>query len=121
MTNGWKIFGLLLYKDLIVRMRHWRMILLLQALVPIGLFALLQAVRDFSAQSPIVINETTFYPIQSQDDLMEKLDNGLNNVYYLPRNPYTDKIMESARNCLGLLSESKLKKIAVYFRKNMTI
>lgn len=97
------------------------MILLLQALVPIGLFALLQAVRDFSAQSPIVISETTFYPIQSQDDLMEKLDNGLNNVYYLPQNTYTDKIMESARNCLGLLSESKFKKIAVYFRKNMII
>ena len=64
------------------------MILLLQALVPIGLFALLQAVRDFSAQSPIVINETTFYPIQSQDDLMEKLDNGLNNVLSAKRSIY---------------------------------
>lgn len=107
MASEWKIFGLLLYKDLIVRMRHWRMTLFLQALVPIGLFVLLQAVRDFNAQPPTIINENTFYPIQTQDDLMEKLDNDLNNVYYLPKNAYTAKIMESARKCLGLVSESK--------------
>ncbi|KAM0731026.1 Phospholipid-transporting ATPase ABCA3 [Formica fusca] len=106
MASGWKIFGLLLYKDLIVRKRHWRTILFLQAFLPIGLFALLQAVRDFSAQTPIKINESTFYSIQTQNDLMEKLDNDLNNIYYLPRSTYTDKIMESARNCLGLVSES---------------
>lgn len=113
MANGWKIFGLLLYKDLIVRMRHWRMIIFLQALIPVGLFVLLQAVRDFSASPPEIINETTFYDIQTQIDLMEKLDNDLNNVYYLPKDTYTDEIMESARNCLGLVSESKccLKKL----------
>lgn len=107
MANRWKIFGLLLYKNLIVRKRHWRMTLFLQALVPIGLFALLQAVRDFSVNSPIVINESIHYSANTQDELMGKLDNSLNNIYYLPRNKYTDKIMESARNCLQLLPESK--------------
>ncbi|XP_029158875.1 LOW QUALITY PROTEIN: retinal-specific ATP-binding cassette transporter-like [Nylanderia fulva] len=106
MASGLKILGLLLYKDLIVRKRHWRMIIFLQALIPIGLVALLQAVRDFSANPPVIINETTFYPIQTQADLMEKLDNGLNNVYYLPKNPHIDMIMESARHCLGLVSEN---------------
>lgn len=107
MTSIWKIFGLLLYKDLLVRKRHWCMTLFLQALVPIGLFVLLQAVRDFNAQPPTIINENTFYPVQTQNDLMEKLDNDLNNVYYLPTNAFTNKTMESARNCLGLVSESE--------------
>lgn len=107
MASGWKILGLLLYKNLIVRKRHWRMTLFLQALVPIGLFALLQAVRDFSVNAPIVVNESIHYSIDTQEGLMGKLDNALNNIYYLPKNSYTDKIMESTRKCLQLLPDSK--------------
>lgn len=107
MANGWKIFCLLLYKNLLVRKRHWRMTIFLQALVPIGLFALLQAVRDFSVQSPVVMNESTYYPIYTQEDLIKKIDNDLNKVYYVPKNTYTINIMESVRYCLMLLPESK--------------
>ncbi|XP_011644080.1 retinal-specific ATP-binding cassette transporter-like [Pogonomyrmex barbatus] len=106
MASGWKVFGLLLYKDLIVRKRHWRMTLLLQTLIPIGLFALLQAVRDYSVQPPAVVNESTYYPIYTQDELMWKLDNGLVKIYYLPKNTYTEKIMDSARKCLTLLADN---------------
>lgn len=83
------------------------MTIFLQALVPIGLFALLQAVRDFSVQSPVVVNESTYYPIETQEDLIRKIDNDLNKVYYVPNNTYTKKIMESVRYCLVLLPESK--------------
>lgn len=107
MASEWKIFSLLLYKDLIVRKRHWGMTLFLQTLIPVGLFVLLQAVRDFNAEPPTIINGSTFYPIQTQDDLMENINDELNNVYYLPKNAYTVKIMESARQCLRLVSESK--------------
>ncbi|XP_011251490.2 retinal-specific ATP-binding cassette transporter [Camponotus floridanus] len=106
MASEWKIFGLLLYKDLIVRMRHWGMTLFLQALVPIGLFVLLQAVRDFNAEPPTILNESTYYPIQTQGDLMQTIDFGLNYVYYLPKNAYTFKTMESARKCLSLLPDN---------------
>lgn len=109
MASGLKIFMLLLYKDLIVRKRHWRMIILLQTLVPIALFSLLQAVRDYSVQSPVKITENTYYPIQKKDDLMH-LDNALTKLYYLPTNKYTSRIMESTRYCLGLLPDSKLIK-----------
>lgn len=107
MASGLKIFGLLLYKNLIVRKRHWRMTILLQALVPIGLFALLQAARDFSVQSPVVINESTYYPMVTQDDLMGKIKHGLSQVYYVPKNEYTEKIMEPVRRCLKILPASK--------------
>lgn len=107
MASGLRIFCLLLYKNLLVRKRHWRMTIFLQALVPIGLFALLQSVRDFSVQSPVMVNESTYYPINTQDELIKKIDNDLNKVYYVPRNSYTEKIMESVRYCLVLLPESK--------------
>ncbi|TGZ53371.1 phospholipid-transporting ATPase ABCA3 [Temnothorax longispinosus] len=106
MASGWKIFGLLMYKNLIVRKRHWRSAIFLQALVPIVLFALLQALRDFSVQPPVVVNQSTYYPINTQDELMRKLDNDLHKVYYVPKNPYTEKIMESVRYCLVLLPKS---------------
>ncbi|XP_012054736.1 PREDICTED: ATP-binding cassette sub-family A member 1 [Atta cephalotes] len=106
MASGWKIFGLLMYKNMIVRKRHWRMMIFLQALVPIVVFALLQAVRDFSVQPPVVVNVSTHYPLYTQDELMEKIDNSLHKVYYVPKNAYTDKIMESVRYCLRLLPEN---------------
>jgi len=108
MASGLKIFGLLLYKNLIVRKRHWRMTILLQALVPIGLVVLLQAVRDFSVQPPVKINESTYYPMYTQDELMKKINSELNKVYYVPKNTeITEKIMEPVRRCLGLMPESK--------------
>jgi len=107
MVNTWKVLALLLHKNLIVRKRHWCMTLFLQALVPIGLFALLQAARDFSVELPKVINESTHYSVDTQDELMEYLHNNFSEIYYLPKNEYTDEIMESARNCLQLLPESK--------------
>jgi len=109
MASGWKIFGLLMYKNMIIRKRHWRMTIFLQALVPIIVFTLLQAVRDFSVQPPVVVNVSTHYPLYTQDELMKRIDNALNKVYYVPKNAYTDKIMESVRHCLRLLPESKYK------------
>ncbi|XP_039306572.1 retinal-specific phospholipid-transporting ATPase ABCA4 [Solenopsis invicta] len=108
MASGWKIFGLLMYKNLIVRKRHWRMTIFLQALIPIGLFALLQAVRDFTAQPPVVVNQSTYYPVYTQDELMQKINNDLNKVYYTPNNIRTHQIMESVRYCLRLLPDNMM-------------
>ncbi|XP_011704819.1 PREDICTED: uncharacterized protein LOC105460070, partial [Wasmannia auropunctata] len=103
MASRWKIFGLLMYKNLIIRKRHWRMTIFLQALVPIALIALLQTIRDFNVQSPVVVNVSTLYPVQTQQDLMQKIDNDEHQVYYVPKNAHTDKIMHSIRNCLDSL------------------
>lgn len=107
MASTWKIFTLLLYKDLIVRKRHWRTTIFLQILLPIALFSLLQAMRDYSVQPPEKVNESTYYPIQTQDSLMEYLDNDIHFVYYLPENKYTNNIMKSVRDCLKLMPKSK--------------
>ncbi|XP_011706309.1 PREDICTED: uncharacterized protein LOC105461509, partial [Wasmannia auropunctata] len=72
-------------------------------LVPIALIALLQARRDFSVQSPKVVNVSTVYLVQTQQDLMSRLYFRLYKVYYVPKNAHTDKIMHSVRKCLGSL------------------
>jgi len=107
MASNWKILGLLLHKNLIVRKRYWHTAFV-QALIPIVIIALVQAV--FNKKPPIVtkiVNESIHYSAKTQDELIEKLDNDLNNIYYLPKNKYTNKIMKSARNCLQFLPESK--------------
>lgn len=107
MTSEEKIFLLLLIKDLIVRMRHWRMTIFLQILIPVGLFALLQGMRDFTVTSPVVMNESTYYNIQTQDDLIRQLNREYTVIYYVPNITYTEKIMESVRHCLKLAPDCK--------------
>ncbi|XP_011705232.1 PREDICTED: uncharacterized protein LOC105460476, partial [Wasmannia auropunctata] len=109
MASRWKIFGLLMYKNLIIRKRHWRMTIFLQALVPIALVALLQAIREFNVKSPVAVNVSTLYPVQTQQDLMRKIDNDKHQVHYVPKNAHTDKIMFSVRKCIDRLQPDNIK------------
>ncbi|XP_076644769.1 phospholipid-transporting ATPase ABCA3 [Halictus rubicundus] len=104
MANEIRIFSLLLYKNFLVRLRHWKSAIFLQCMVPIALFALIQAVRDFSVLPPRVINESTYYPIESKDELTE-INTQFTYLYYVPQNEYTEKIMEDTRICLMLPHE----------------
>ncbi|XP_076173170.1 ATP-binding cassette sub-family A member 17 isoform X2 [Ptiloglossa arizonensis] len=98
------VLSLLLYKDLIVRLRHWKTAIFLQCLVPIALFVLIQAVRDFSVQPPRIINESTYYPIETKKELIE-INTEFTFLYYVPQNEITQNIMENVRICLQLPSE----------------
>nr|XP_033321242.1 retinal-specific phospholipid-transporting ATPase ABCA4-like isoform X1 [Megalopta genalis] len=101
MANKIRIFGLLLYKNLKVRIRHWKSAIFLQCLVPIALFVLIQAVRDFSVHPPRVINESTYYPIETKDELTD-ISTYMTEIYYVPQNEYTERIVEDIRMCLML-------------------
>lgn len=102
-----RTFNLLLYKNLLVRMRHWKTGLFLQSMVPIALFVLLQTVRDFSVQPRKVINESTYYPIETKEELTGAINRELTFIYYVPQNEYTENIMESTRVCLEMPSSSR--------------
>ncbi|KOC60391.1 ABC transporter A family member 6 [Habropoda laboriosa] len=100
-----RTFGLLLYKNLLIRKRHWKMTIFLQCLVPITLFILIQAMRDFSVQPPRIINESTYYPIETKDKLTY-LNREFTVLYYVPQNSYTESILEDVRMCLKLPKEN---------------
>ncbi|XP_076622006.1 phospholipid-transporting ATPase ABCA3 [Colletes latitarsis] len=104
MANRLRILRLLLYKNLIVRIRHWKSAIFLQCMVPIALFVLIQAVRDFSVQPPHVIKESTYYPIETKEELTE-INRDFTFLYYVPQNEDTEKIVENARRCLKLTFE----------------
>lgn len=105
MKSDIRTFGLLLYKNLIIRRRHWKLTIFLQCLIPIALFMLIQAVRDFSVQPPRVINESTYYPIETKEELTV-LNRDYTFLYYVPQNLYTETILEDVRMCLKLSHES---------------
>lgn len=105
MANNMRTFALLLYKNLLIRCRHWKTTIFIQCLIPIALFVLIQAVRDFSVQPPRVINESTYYPIYTKDELT-LINRDLTILYYVPQNSYTKNIVHDTRMCLGLPQES---------------
>lgn len=105
MTKELRTFGLLLYKNLIVRKKHWKTTIFLQCLIPISLFILIQAIRDFSVQPPLVFNESTYYPIQTKQKLT-LLNREFTQLYYVPQNSYTENILEDVRMCLKLSHEN---------------
>lgn len=105
MTKELRTFGLLLYKNLIVRKKHWKTTIFLQCLIPISLFILIQAIRDFSVQPPLVFNESTYYPIQTKQKLT-LLNREFTQLYYVPQNAYTKNILEDVRMCLKLSHEN---------------
>nr|XP_034183985.1 retinal-specific phospholipid-transporting ATPase ABCA4-like [Osmia lignaria] len=105
MANNMRTFALLLYKNLLIRCRHWKTTIFIQCLIPIALFVLIQAVRDFSVQPPRVINESTYYPIYTKDELT-LINRDLTFLYFVPQNSYTKNIVHNTRMCLGLPQES---------------
>lgn len=105
MMKELRTFGLLLYKNLIVRKKHWKTTIFLQCLIPISLFILIQAIRDFSVQPPLVFNESTYYPIQTKKELT-LLNREFTQLYYVPQNSYTENILEDIRMCLKLSHEN---------------
>ncbi|OAD58505.1 ABC transporter A family member 3 [Eufriesea mexicana] len=100
-----RTLSLLLYKNLIIRRRHWKTTIFLQCLIPIILFILIQFVRDFSVQPSRVINENTYYPIEMKEELIV-INRDLNFLYYEPQNSFTKSIFEKIRMCLKLPREN---------------
>ncbi|CAL7939782.1 unnamed protein product [Xylocopa violacea] len=101
MMDKIRIFCLLLYKNLMVRGRHWKMTIFVQCLMPIALFTLIQAVRDYSVKPPRVINESSYYPIETKEELTV-INREFLLLYYVPQNSYTESIIEDVRMCLNL-------------------
>ena len=99
-----------MWKNCTVRRRHWKLSLLVQICIPIILFALSQVIRDFSVIHPPSevqkkLNDT-HYPIQTKEEILRIYHHFPVFVYFLPRNNFTEDLMERTRSCLLLPQES---------------
>ncbi|XP_058807246.1 phospholipid-transporting ATPase ABCA1-like isoform X2 [Phymastichus coffea] len=99
MMEKLRIFRLLLYKNYLVRKRHWKMSLFIEILIPLLLFLLIQSCRDFSAQQPKMFENNTYYEVKTKAELLNKI-NYMTNIYFVPENRFTRTLMEITRSCL---------------------
>ncbi|KAF7399046.1 hypothetical protein HZH66_006943 [Vespula vulgaris] len=100
MKEWCRVFGLLLRKNFLVRIRHWKLTLFLQILLPVLLFALTQAVRDFNSTPPKVVTTDTYYPLQNKSNLLNLIRRSLTTIYFVPNDKSTLELMDSTENCL---------------------
>ena len=106
MKEKLRIFRLLLYKNFLVRKRHWKMGLFVEILIPLLLFLLIQACRDFSANQPQVFENNTYYELKTKGELITKV-NYMTIIYFVPENRFTRTLMEKTRSCLKFPNDSK--------------
>lgn len=115
MASKWRVFALLMWKNLIVRKRHWKAGLFVQICLPFALFALTQLTRDLSATAPKRVENITHYNVITEEEAQETIDMTANLVYYLPKNEFVDDLMYETGVCLGLPSDSKLLRNFILF------
>ena len=99
MEKKWRIFRLLMWKNYLIRRRHWKVVLFLQILIPICLFLLLQKLRSLVWEKPK--NHT--YPIETKESFPKSEDLFL---FYVPENDFTKKLMNYTIQCLSVPPES---------------
>lgn len=115
MKKKWQVFSLLMYKNLLIRKRHWKAAIFVQILIPIGLFLFAQALRDAVAQQPQPVTNDTIPEKQSMDIKLQ-ISKQI-QLYYVPKDIYTQEIMNNVRTCLGLYDTGKLQNVIVFLLK----
>ncbi|XP_063977334.1 uncharacterized protein LOC135162614 [Diachasmimorpha longicaudata] len=95
------IFLLLLKKNFLVRKKRWVQSLVAQILIPIALFLIGQTVRLMTDNSAKFINTTTYYEIESKQELLGMIHRDT-TVRFTPENSATIDLMHYTRTCLQL-------------------
>lgn len=102
--------------------------LFVEILIPLLLFILIQACRDFSANQPEKCENNTYYDIRTKADLITKV-NYMNIIYFVPENRFTRTLMEKTRGCLkfpnekitGFNSEEEMLKMYALYQSQSPI
>ena len=100
-----KHLKLLLYKSYIIRKRYWKQSLIVQIILPLLLFLLIQYMRSVIAKEPTVYKNVTFYEKENQTKLNREsfvLNYNKFKIYYTPKNHEIDNLMKNVKNCLNL-------------------
>lgn len=106
-SEWFRVFKLLLYKDFLVRKRHWKSALFLQTVLPFLLFVMCLAIRDLGIEDPpTFVDHDTYYNILEKNELMGRSSTGY-KLFYSPQNPEIDALMRATQKCLTISSSSK--------------
>lgn len=97
----------ILWKNLIIRKRHW-LLTILEALVPIFLFSLFTYARaTIVGFVKLDVTTATYEEKISQLNVYDQINLYDTKLYFAPTNQFTKDLVEKARKKLYLMSSSK--------------
>lgn len=99
-----RVFRLLLYKDFLVRKRHWKSTVIIQLVLPFLVFIMCLAIRDLSSEKPKKVDHDTYDAMKSSKDLLEYYSK-VPTLLYSPNNTETHKLMKKVQKCLAMKSK----------------
>ena len=116
LKEKWRIFSLLMYKNFLVRKRHWKSAIFVQIMLPVLLFLFVQTIRTLilkpidSPSKPSKNNNNSIYKISEMDILIKEHDYVLKyiTIYYTPIDEFTNQTMTSVRDCLSFPNDCNL-------------
>lgn len=106
---------LLLYKNFLVRKRHWKMGLFVEFAIPLLLLGSIWEVRNLASHPSVERNESIIYPIQEKSDFFPERGT---KIYVVPDNPFVTSYMEEVRHCLGH-RYCKLESMSISFTRKV--
>ncbi|XP_033225197.1 phospholipid-transporting ATPase ABCA1-like isoform X2 [Belonocnema kinseyi] len=99
MEEKWRLFRLLLWKNYLIRKRHWKVPLFLQILLPVCTFLIMQKIRSlsFDRKNP---ENVKYYPIDTLTK--ESLESHNILLHYAPENNFTTALVKKTTQCLSI-------------------
>lgn len=113
MFGEWRVFLLLLWKNFVVRRRHWIVSSLLQIGIPLLIVGLIQLSRDnitkYSHGYPNTYPDGNdqnikdeYYPVKTKYDLLREYEfSRPSYLFYAPKNGFTENLMNLTASCLS--------------------
>lgn len=105
-SNIIRKFRLIIWKNFIIRQRHW-VLTCLEIIIPVLLFILLAYIRgNIGDINRMYINETTYFPPKNVDSLTEEITADT-NIFYTNIKPFYGNLMNDVRKKIALPATSK--------------
>lgn len=95
-----RVFKLLLYKDFLVRRRHWILGLFVEIAIPLLLFLTVWGLRNLTVYTPIGPNSDSsiMYEVEEKNEFLPSIGT---KIYVVPDNPFITLYMHEVETCLG--------------------
>jgi hypothetical protein len=88
-------FGLVVWKNLLLRKRHW-IVTSFEIVIPVVLFILAAVIQSLLQPSAAIHVSASYRPIQNEDEVTSYISSVCNtSVLYAPNNTFTRSIMDN--------------------------
>lgn len=124
-----RILKLLLWKNFVIRKRHWLVSLLFQIIIPLLIFGCTQIPRDETSRASR-FNEINSIPSNNDQDMRDEYFPKLTinevqyrfkpkHLYFAPQNYFTEDLMKRTASCLSFPNKGKF--LFLLFKYNILI